>query len=34
MAVKKPTIEQLKKIAEEFHLHLTDDDLLFYQEML
>ncbi|WP_027416831.1 amidase [Aneurinibacillus terranovensis] len=34
MAVKKPTIEQLKKIAEGFNLNLTDEDLSSYQEMM
>jgi amidase len=34
MAVKKPTIEQLKRIAEEFNLTLTDDELSLYQELM
>jgi amidase len=34
MAVKKPTIEQLRKIAESFNLHLTNEDLSAYQEVI
>ncbi|WCK55646.1 amidase [Aneurinibacillus sp. Ricciae_BoGa-3] len=34
MAVKKPTMEQLKKIAEGFNLNLTDEDLSSFQEMM
>ncbi|WP_017728720.1 amidase [Halalkalibacterium ligniniphilum] len=34
MAVKKPTVEQLKKIANDFHLDLTEDDLFSYQELM
>ncbi|KYD14492.1 amidase [Saccharococcus caldoxylosilyticus] len=34
MAVKKPTIEQLKRIAEEFNLTLTTDELSLYQELM
>lgn len=34
MAIKKPTIEQLKKIAEEFHLDLSREDLVSFQEII
>ncbi|MBE3569640.1 MAG: amidase [Bacillales bacterium] len=34
MTVKIPTIEQLKKMTEEFHLHLTNDELVSYQELM
>lgn len=34
MAIKKPTIEQLKKIAEEFNLSFTTDDLSSFQELM
>ncbi|WCK54090.1 hypothetical protein PP175_22725 [Aneurinibacillus sp. Ricciae_BoGa-3] len=34
MSVKKPTIEQLKKIAEGFNLNVTDEDLSSYQGMI
>ncbi|WP_078427407.1 amidase [Alkalihalobacterium alkalinitrilicum] len=34
MAIKRPTIEQLKKIAEGFNLNLTNDDLSSYQKLI
>lgn len=34
MTVKIPTIEQLIKIAEEFHLYLSNDELASYQELM
>ncbi|HWL26750.1 MAG TPA: amidase [Ureibacillus sp.] len=34
MAIKRPTIEQLKKIAEGFNLNLTNNDLASYQKLI